>query len=223
MSDTQYDAHSHAALIHGRYLVRRGAEMGEHPPLLVGCHGYGENAERHLAELDAIPGIEKWLVVAPAALHRFYNSKTGEVIGSWMTSQDREQAIADNVRYVSSVVAEAKRRFATSDTLAFAGFSQGVAMAWRAAVGCGWACDGLIALAGDVPPDVAKRRVAKPPAVLLGRGTKDEWYTEAKMDADLAVLDKRGIEMESVVFKAGHVWTDEFRAAAGTFLDRLRG
>src|SRR3954454_5530482 len=94
--------YSIAARTHGRYLVEEG------PPerLLVGFHGYGENAEESLAQMLKIPGIEQWTVVAVQALHRFYRGRSDIIAASWMTSQDRERAIADNTDYVRSVVAE---------------------------------------------------------------------------------------------------------------------
>src|SRR2546423_9979280 len=91
------------ARTHGRYLVEEG------PPerLLVGFHGYGENADVSLAEMLQIPGAGQWTVVAVQALHRFYRGRgSGIIAASWMTSQDRERAIVDNIEYVRSVVAE---------------------------------------------------------------------------------------------------------------------
>jgi len=125
--DSQPSENWIATITHGRYLVDRG-HTREEAPLLVGFHGYGENAERHLEKLQKIPGAEKWLLCAVSALHPFYNTKTGEVIDSWMTKRGREQVIDDNVAYVARVVAEVKRRYRTSDRLVFAGFSQGVAL-----------------------------------------------------------------------------------------------
>ena len=37
------------------------------------------------------------------ALHPFY-TKTERIVASWMTRQDRELAIADNIRYVQAVI-----------------------------------------------------------------------------------------------------------------------
>jgi len=217
-----------AAITHGRYLVHRG-DAGEGAPLLVGFHGYGENAERHLEQLRRIEGAGEWLLCAVGALHPFYNTKTGDVIDSWMTRRGREQAIVDNVSYVSRVVAEVRRRYRPSSRLVFAGFSQGVAMAYRAATASGFPCHGLIALAGDVPPDAVDGgnlpggglpRGGLPP-VLIARGTADAWYTADKMDADLALLGKLGAQVETCVFAGGHDWTPEFFARAGRFLQRV--
>ncbi len=208
-----------ATLTHGRYLIDRG-NTAEGAPLLVGFHGYGENAERHLEKLRQIPGAEEWLLCAIGALHPFYNTKTGEVIDSWMTKRGREQAIDDNVAYVARVVSEVRRRYRTSDRLVIAGFSQGVAMAYRAAVLTGLRCDGMIALAGDVPADVVDRPVANFPPLLLGRGKLDPWYTEAKMDADLETLGRLEVSVETCLFEGGHDWTPDFWRHAGEFLGR---
>lgn len=219
---TSFEVRQIATTIHGRYLV--DAAAGEGAPLLIGFHGYGENAERHLEKLQKIPGAERWLLCAVQGLHRFYNTRTGDVLASWMTSQDRERAIVDNVRYLKAVVTEVHERYRPGERTVVAGFSQGVAMAYRAATsGCVDPCHGLIALAGDVPPEVRSSALPEFPPVLLGRGTADEWYSEEKMDKDLAVLADLGADVTACVFDGGHDWTPEFYAAAGAFLTRVDG
>ena len=177
--------------------------------MLVGFHGYGETAEHMLANLralaerdsDARPGdlagtASSWCLVSVQALHRFY-TKSDEVAANWMTRQDRELEIEHNIAYVWSVVRAVEREYRVQRPLVFAGFSQGVAMAYRAAAASG--CDGLILLAGDVPLDVASRASGLPP-ILLGRGTQDKWYTEEKAAADTRVLRaRRGVDYRARV------------------------
>ena len=218
--DRRREARQIATSTHGRYLVDRPAEASG-CSLLVGFHGYGENAERHLGELRRIPGISGWALCAVQALHPFYN-KIGEVIASWMTRQDREQAIEDNIRYVENVVAEIKRDLPPQAPLVYLGFSQGAAMAYRAAASCGHACQGLIVLGGDVPPELAVQDLKGFPPVFLGRGSSEEWYDAAKMEHDVELLRGKGIEVHPFIFQGGHEWTDEFRAAAGKFLVEVR-
>ncbi len=202
--------------IHGRYLVEVPAQMEQPCPLLVGFHGYGETAEKHLGELRKIPGAQQWILCAAQALHPFYN-RTGEVIACWMTRQDRELAIEDNVRYVAGVVAELQKTLPVSQ-LVFLGFSQGAAMAYRAAAGSGHRCHGVVVLGGDVPPELDERDLPSFPPVLLGRGSSEEWYDAAKMEHDVELLRRKGVDLRPVVFTGGHEWTNEFRAAAGGFL-----
>ena len=85
--------HTIAATVHGRFLVRQG------PPerLLLGFHGYAETAEINLEELSKLRGIDRWTVASVQALHPFYNTRTQQVVASWMTRLDRELAIADNL------------------------------------------------------------------------------------------------------------------------------
>lgn len=224
------EKHSIAALVHGEYLVRPALDSGDRDsegvllkssPLLLGFHGYGETAHEHLAELQTIPGQEGWTLCAVQALHPFYKRSTGDVVRSWMTKEQRDLAIDDNIRYVGSVVAEVRRRYRADGPLVISGFSQGVAMAWRAAAGCGFPCAGLLVLAGDVPSEVPERMPGRPVKVLLGRGSEDAWYSEAKMDQDLRTLESMGADVEPCVFEAGHVWHDDYRRAAGALLGSI--
>jgi predicted esterase len=196
------------ATVHGRYLVRDGpAER-----LLVGFHGYGETADAHMTQLLQIPGVERWTAVAVQALHPFYLNRTGEVAASWMTRLDRELAIDDNVEYVRAIV----ERFSPRQ-LVFAGFSQGVAMAYRAAAGS--KASGVVALGGDVPPELFETRLSLPP-VLIGRGTREEWYTAEKLEKDFNFLSPV-TPVSICLYEGGHEWTAEFRGAAGEFLARI--
>ena len=209
--------HTIAATTHGRYLVDSPA--GEGPfPMLVGFHGYAEGADAMMQELVRIRGALPWLLVSVQALNRFY-AKGGAVVASWMTREDRELAMADNIAYVTSVVGEVRTQHRTTSTLVYAGFSQGVAMAYRAAAFAGPAAGGIM-LAGDVPPDVVPRLASLPP-VLLGRGTTDDWYTGEKAAADLALYADAGITPLVHVFAGGHVWDGSFVAAAHDFLEHL--
>lgn len=195
--------------VHGRLVhVSRGDDR-----LLVGFHGYAETAEIHVAQLELIPGIAAWSVAAVQALHPFY-TRAGNVVASWMTSQDRELAIADNREYVRRVVSA----LPPAKVLVFAGFSQGAAMAARAAAAESRSA-GLILLGGDLPDEITADPHRRLPPVLIGRGSRDEWHTAEKLKKDLRYLD--GKDVTVCEFDGGHEWTDGFRAAAAAFLARV--
>ncbi len=203
-----------AVRTHGRYLTEL------HPgaaATLVGFHGYQENAARHLEVLHRIAGGRAINLVSVQGLHRFY-TRANAVVAGWMTSEDRELAIADNIDYVGAVLAEVAADSGLPRPLVYVGFSQGVAMAYRAAAFVRRPCDGVIALAGDVPPDVAPV-AAGLPTVLLGRGTEDAWYSAEKMARDLSSLRAADVTVIEHVFAGGHVWEESFVARAGAFLD----
>ncbi|HZU52703.1 MAG TPA: dienelactone hydrolase family protein [Holophagaceae bacterium] len=197
----------------GRYLVERGPVPNA--PLLVGFHGYGQNAETLLDDLRRIPGAEAWTLVSVQALHRFY-SRSQHVVASWMTSQDREAAIADNLAYVARVVAELRAETGATK-LVFAGFSQGAAMAYRAAAHLK-PCDGLIVLGGDLPKDVAELPNLVLPPVLIGRGEQDGIYTAEQLVKDVTALEVRGVQAEVCRFEGGHEWGKDLQKGIGCFL-----
>ena len=192
--------------------------------MLVGFHGYAEGAEAQLDRLRSIPGADAWLLVSIQGLHRFYRGRSEEVVAGWMTRQDRELAIADNVAYTAAVLVAVSREWKTTGRVVFSGFSQGVAMAFRTAVTARTAgrVDGVVALGGDVPPELDASALARIPAVLIGRGTHDDWYGTETFDADVQRLGAAGVHVEAAALDAGHEWTDAFSRAAGAFLGRRR-
>ncbi len=206
--------------IHGRYLIRESEAEGA-APLLVAFHGYGEDAEEMLEAAVEIPGVSRWHIASIQALNRFYRTRSGEVGASWMTKQDRELAIGDNVEYVLRALTAVRERLNVRSPTVFVGFSQGAAMAYRAAGAAPEGCQGLVALAGDVPPELARCADWNRPSILIGRGSEDEWYNEGKWEQDCRLLESLGSAVETCVFDGAHEWTDAFRHRAGEFLERV--
>lgn len=210
------DSRTIAVRTHGRYLIDVRPDAAA---TLVGFHGYQENAAIHLDVLKRIAGERPLNLVSIQALNRFY-TRAGTVVAGWMTTEDRDLVMADNLAYVTAVLAEVAGESGVTQPMIYVGFSQGVAMAYRAAAFVQRPCDGVIALAGDVPPDVAPV-AAGLPAVLLGRGTEDAWYTQDKRAADLATLGGAGVTVAEHVFDGGHVWHDSFVLRAGAWVDQV--
>jgi predicted esterase len=202
---------------HGRVLVREAARP---TVVLVGFHGYMESAATQMERLASIPGAERWTLVSVQALHRFYRGRSEEVVASWMTRQDRELMIEDNIAYVNEVL----ERVAAPDVrVVTAGFSQGAAMGFRAGVRARHIIAGIVAVGGDVPPELLADPEVVFPRVLIGRGERDEWYTGEKAAKDVAALRARGVEPDVVVHSAGHEWTPDVSIAVSTFVRSLAG
>lgn len=202
---------------HGRYLLEPPASAGP-APMLVGFHGYGENAEIQLERMRRIPGADRWLLVSIQGLHRFYQRRANEVVASWMTRQDREQAIADNLAYVSAVIGAVDREYPGASPLVLTGFSQGVAMLFRAATASSRRVDGVIAVGGDVPPEIDAVALARVRRALVCHGARDEWYTEAIFGRDVQRLREANVTVQPLEFGGGHEWSDEVVQAAALFL-----
>ena len=209
-----------AAATHGRYLVAAPAAPGP-APLLVGFHGYAETAEVQLARLESIPGADAWLIVSVQGLNRFYQRRVGDVVAGWMTRQNRELAIADNPLYVGEAVDQAARDWPTRPPLVFAGFSQGVAMAFRAATATDRPVAGVIAVGGDVPPELDPVALARIGTVLLCRGAHDLLYGPEIFANDVRRLREARADVRPLEFPGGHEWSGDVLGAAGRMLSAL--
>jgi len=210
-----------AATVHGRVLVRPAPGPGR-APWLVGFHGYAQTAAAFLEPLAraAPPG---WLVASVQALHPFYAGRTNAVVANWMTREDRELAIADNIAYVDAVLDDLERGFGAPTAIVFAGFSQGVAMAYRAGVRGRRRAAAIVATGGDVPPELRVPGPADWPRVLAATGARDEAYAPARLEQEVEFLRTRSPEVRALVFEGGHEWSEDVVAAARTLLAGIAG
>lgn len=194
---------------HGRVVLRERAGA---TAVVAGFHGYAQSAEDMMAVLRRLPGSEAWTFVSIQALNRFYTRGDQNIVASWMTRQDRETAIADNIEYVNRALD------AVAGRLYVLGFSQGVAMAYRAGILGRHSVRGIIAIGGDIPPDVKDVPAARWPNVLIAAGAKDSWYTADKVAADESFLKHHRVSHEIHRSDAGHEVSDEMLATAAAFI-----
>jgi predicted esterase len=138
-------------------------------------------------------------------------------VASWMTRQDRELTIGDNLAYVAAVIEAVKRDHRDTTGLVFAGFSQGVAMAFRAAASAP-DVNGVIAVGGDVPPELSPADLARVRHALVCHGARDAWYTLAAFEGDVRRLSEAGVAVHPLEFDGGHEWTEDVAHGASLFL-----
>lgn len=208
------------ARIHGRYFVRPPAS-GLADLWLVGFHGQAQTGDAFMASLDRVPRGPRWLVASVQGLYRYYVKRGQAIVANWMTSQDRDQVIADNVAWVDEVLDRLEGEFGPPRAIAFAGFSQGVAMSYRAGRLCRRAAAAIVAGCGDLPPELKQVGGRPWPRVLAATGSGDAWYTPARLDADMAFL--RGVrpDARAFVFEGGHEWSDALAGAVGALLREI--
>lgn len=211
---TSFQTHHIPTSISGRYLVEVPSGSGSFP-LLVGFHGYGQMADEHLPILQRIPGADNWICCAIQALHPFYPRPN--VVGAcWMTSQDRELRIEENIRYVDQVVTRIRSQNPVSQILVYLGFSQGTAMACRAAIGGEHLPSGVMLLGGDIPPELDD--LDRMGRVLIARGRRDPIYRRDRWDSDLSRLENSSLTTTRCEFDGGHEVSEAWFQAAGAFL-----
>ncbi|HEX2615907.1 MAG TPA: dienelactone hydrolase family protein [Flavobacteriales bacterium] len=114
----------------------------------VVLHGYGQLARFFLRGFE---GVEegRW-IVAPEGLSRFYlNDDHSRVGATWMTREDREHEMADQLSYLDALV----EATAAGLPVKVLGFSQGVATATRWALSGRTAITRLVLWGGSLPPE----------------------------------------------------------------------
>jgi predicted esterase len=206
-----------AVTTHGRFLL--DAVEGVDPSLLVtGFHGYAEQAAIQLERLRALRGASPFTLVSIQGLHRFYRNNGEDIAASWMTREDRELAIADNITYVDNVLDAIVWELGEPPGTVHVGFSQGASMAYRAAALGARTCRGVIAVGGDIPPELGSGELSRIPSALILRGTRDRFYTAAALEADAARLRAAGVQVQLAELDTGHEWTDAATDAARTWL-----
>ena len=192
-----------------------GGDASETRELWLVCHGYGQLAARFLEPF--VPLATPWRrIVAPEGLSRFYlersrvgvNTEAG-VGATWMTREDREHEIVDQIAYLDALLDHlqpAGPGFRVR--LRVLGFSQGVATVSRwLARGRRVRPDQVILWAGSFPADVDVSQLASRLAgatVIFAVGTRDELASWVSADVEVGRFNAAGIDARLVTFDGGH-------------------
>jgi len=183
--------------------------------LWIVCHGYGQLAAKFLEPF--VPLAAPWRrIVAPEGLSRFYldrsrvgvNTQAG-VGATWMTREDREHEIADQIAYLDALLDRLLPVSSPSHVrLCVLGFSQGVATVTRWLVRGRRARPGMLVLwAGSVPADVDLADLGGLLAgapVVFAIGASDELASWAAADVEVGRFTTAGIHARLVTFNGGH-------------------
>jgi len=127
-------------------------EQTEH--IWFACHGYGQLAEYFIKKFQVLDN-GKTVVVAPEGLSRFYlEGFSGRVGATWMTKEDRENDIKDNINYLNKLYTTTTKDIKSSVKITLLGFSQGGPTICRWFAESKIKFDRLILWAGIFPPDM---------------------------------------------------------------------
>jgi dienelactone hydrolase len=180
-----------------------GAERA--PRVLVALHGYGQQARFFARHFRPLAG-DRLRVLVPEALSRFYLDERYERVGaSWMTREDREHEIRDQIAYLDALVRAEVGSRRRSVHLTVLGFSQGAAAACRWAAGGTARPDRVVVWGGDVPGDLdLHAHRARLPSLTLVVGDGDRFATPERTAALEARLHAAGVGFERVAYAGGH-------------------
>ena len=172
----------------------------------VVLHGYGQLARFFLNKFE---GLEDGLLIAaPEGLSRFYLDAQHQRVGAtWMTREDREHEIGDQLSYLDALAASLLDGCPQAEGLGVLGFSQGVATA------CRWTALGkanaqhLVLWGGSMPPDLDRSLMRERwggMQVHLVQGEKDELVPEQVVSANAAILQRAQVEHSVHHHAGGH-------------------
>ena len=151
---------------------------------------------------------ENRLFIAPEGTnHNYLKDFQGRVGANWMTSYQRETAIANNHRYLNGMMEEVLSAFEQVPRVHLLGFSQGAATGTRWASQWKGTLDSLVLWGGgfahDLALEVAKEKFAAT-AVILVHGLEDELVTEESKKRQEELLLELGKPLNLLTFSGGH-------------------
>ena len=177
------------------------------------CHGYGQLAGSFARQFAPVDDGSR-LVVAPEALSRFYledptrGGHTSAAVGaSWMTREDRECEIADQVAYLEGLYDAIFARVPREQVrLTALGFSQGVATVTRWLARTRRTADRAVCWAGMIPDDVlaSHERPWQPRELTLVVGSRDKFAVPVRVEQQHDALRAAGIPFTTLTFDGGH-------------------
>jgi predicted esterase len=180
---------------------------GKEQEVWIVLHGYGQLAEFFIRKF--IPhASENRLFIAPEGTnHNYLKDFQGRVGANWMTSYQRETAIANNHRYLNGMMEEVLSAFAQTPRVHLLGFSQGAATSTRWASQWKGTLDSLVLWGGgfahDLALEVAKEKFAAT-AVILVHGLEDDLATEESKKRQEELLLELGKPLNLLTFSGGH-------------------
>lgn len=183
-----------------RYFTKGDLEKSK--TVVFVLHGYGQLAEFFIRKFEL---GDDYYIVAPEGMHRFYlQGSSGRVGASWMTSEDRESDISDNIQWLNALDNELSS-FKTFDQKIILGFSQGGATAARWFYKGSTNANHLIMWASVFPPDLdmTKEIINQNKQMhYFVIGNEDEFYENDALDKLTEFYQKK--EFNTLIFNGKH-------------------
>jgi predicted esterase len=184
-----------------RYFTHGNPTKATH--IVYVLHGYGQLAEFFIRKFQHLS--DAYFIVAPEGMHRFYLSgSSGRVGASWMTKEERETDIQDNLNWLNALDTELCAKY-TFEKKHLIGFSQGGPTAIRWQFQGNLKADQLIVWASVFPPDLelnSEIRMSKSSRNYFVIGEKDEFYSLEQQNEVRETYELNGFI--SLVFDGQH-------------------
>ena len=174
----------------------------------VVLHGYGMLSEFFIQKFKKLE-TKNTLIIAPEALNRFYiDTNYGRVGASWMTKDERQDDIKENIKYLNSLMDQIIKEIGHNRfKINVLGFSQGGATACRWVFKSGLKFENLIMWAGDIPKDTLtedNRLKWSDMNTHLVMGKKDELINEEMKAKFLKLVTDYKLDYKLTLYDGDH-------------------
>lgn len=187
-------------------------------PLLIACHGYGEN-KRHAMRVARECAPEGFAI---AALQGFYQHireprEQGAPLRfgfGWLTNFKSEESVALHHKFVLGIIEKlTSEELVDQSKIFLLGFSQTCALNFRFAFTHVEILRGVVGICGGIPGDWDTSELYKQTnaSVLYLHGVRDEFYTPERVKDFAAKLGQRSHDIESKSYDAPHEITPAMR------------
>lgn len=190
----------------GRYSILGKLNKNTNSILFV-FHGQGQLAKFFIRKFEALQKHEI-TVIAPEGLHYYYlEGFKGRVGASWMTSENRTEAIENYLNYLNALYRKVEELVSSRVKYSVLGFSQGSATASRWAEQNTFSLDQFILWGGALPPDLNKKLISnrlQNNQLLQVFGNNDPYINSENIEEIKKLTSKYGISSEYKLYEGGH-------------------
>jgi phospholipase/carboxylesterase len=180
-------------------------------PLLITCHGYGEN-KRHGMRVARECSPDDFAVASLQGFHQhirepFEQGAPLKFGFGWLTNFKSEESVALHHKFVIDVVEKlASENIADRNKIFLMGFSQTCALNFRFAFTYTGVLRGVVGICGGMPGDWDTSELYKETnaSVLYLHGVNDEFYTPERVKNFESRLKQRAGEVQTKAYDAGH-------------------
>lgn len=194
--------YEHTASYRTSHVVKR-----DEREILIALHGYGQLSEFFMAKLQPIFRDDRLVVVPEATNYSYLKGFSGRVGANWMTSHEREMAIANNHRLLNAILDSLMLKYAKLPKISVLGFSQGAATASRWVSQLKVPVDRLILWSGGFAHDLVFEsfgQQVQSAEVVMVWGSKDEMLTPEAIQKQDELIDKLPVKVKKLQFEGGH-------------------
>lgn len=172
------------------------------------CHGYGQTVPYFKRKFQPLADAGHFLIF-PEGLHNFYHDIKGKrtPVASWMTSENREMAIANYLTYINTVFEQECPKAEDKEKLISLGFSQGSNTIIRWLIYGNHSSNHTYICGGSLPRDLDFQKYREDLNRLNLRyfyGSDDQFAKAAHIEKEQSILDENKISHKMISFEGTH-------------------